>query len=158
MKQVSLRLDDALAAELDVVRGSVPRERWIRNLIEHELGCDLESTVRETVERNAGGKFSPQDRIAVESVVAEIVTEPQRTPTARRVQSAAPSAPALPRAPDIRGYIVDATTGERVNVVAGPTVTTEDLRSDPPQPSKQDLDAVRQQRLNEARELARRQR
>lgn len=34
MKQVSLRLAPELAAAIDAARGDVPRERWIRGVLE----------------------------------------------------------------------------------------------------------------------------
>jgi hypothetical protein len=38
MKQIALRLPDELAAAVDASRGQVPRERWIRELIQERLG------------------------------------------------------------------------------------------------------------------------
>lgn len=37
MKQVPLRLEDELLERVERARGDVPRERWIRRVIEKEL-------------------------------------------------------------------------------------------------------------------------
>ena len=39
-RQVPLRLEEELIEEIDRVRGDVPRERWIRRLIEQKLGIN----------------------------------------------------------------------------------------------------------------------
>jgi hypothetical protein len=37
MKQVALRLDDDLAAQIDQAAGQIPRERWIKNTLRDVL-------------------------------------------------------------------------------------------------------------------------
>lgn len=46
MKQVALRLDDDVAAELDRQRGNTKRETWIKALIARELAQQLNAQMQ----------------------------------------------------------------------------------------------------------------
>jgi hypothetical protein len=59
----SVRLPDELAGRIDGARGDVPRERWVRRLIERELGEDARGAAPPggTQERESGPSHEDGD-------------------------------------------------------------------------------------------------
>lgn len=135
MKQISLRLDDGLAALIEAARGDVPRERWIKGVLRAQVAPGMWTT---------GAVFSGVAEPALSAETFQATggaippssggDTPRPSPAGRKAKSDATIEPARPAVASPRG-------ASRPPAKPGK----------PASPTKYELDMARQRRLNEAR-------